>query len=561
MIEAEPGASGQDQDALVARAEAAARDGEPWAARTAYEAALRGLERSQPLRVRALAGLGWTLRVLGDARTALRQHEEAIAVQRGINPRDQDMIAVLRSGRADALMALDRCDEALNEYEMILEAGTKSDQFRAATLNLAGEAAARAGHHDRAAGHQAAAVALLRTLLPPGDKQLGLALANLGASLLHVDRLDAAEAVLREALRIGPDLLVATGNLVQLLNRSGREAEGRALADATYERQKRGFTVQQPVPPDPAGTLLTLWSLEGNIPCQHLLRRLPLRVIEWHVEFSGPDQELPQHDLVLNLVGDADGGAAALAQAATFQQRCAVPLLNDPARVLRTRRDLIGDTLHGIDAVVVPRAVRVAGTALRDGAVLKAHGLRLPVLLREAGRHGGESVQRIATPEDLERAAAELQADAVYVTDYHDYASADGLHRKYRVIFVDRVPLPYHLAISRHWLVHYFSAEMEHADRLAEEQRFLADMPAALGPDAVAALRDVARRLDLDYCGADFSLLPDGRVLLFESNATMLVHPEQPGTPFADKAPYIDHIFHAFDTMIMRHIAEHRQAR
>ena len=117
---------------------------------------------------------------------------------------------------------------------------------------------------------------------------------------------------------------------------------------------------------------------------------------------------------------------------------------------------------------------------------------------------------------------------------------------------IDRAPMPYHLAISSNWLVHYFSAEMERDDRVAEEQAFLADMPGCLGPVATAALGAIARRLDLDYGGADFSLLPDGRVLLFESNATMLVHPEPPGSRHDGKNPFIDRILHAFEAMVMR---------
>jgi hypothetical protein len=64
------------------------------------------------------------------------------------------------------------------------------------------------------------------------------------------------------------------------------------------------------------------------------------------------------------------------------------------------------------------------------------------------------------------------------------------------MIFVDREPYPYHLAISQHWLVHYFSADMLHpAWKRQEEERFLAEPRAALGRPAMAALTAIARRL------------------------------------------------------------------
>ena len=56
--------------------------------------------------------------------------------------------------------------------------------------------------------------------------------------------------------------------------------------------------------------------------------------------------------------------------------------------------------------------------------------------------------------------------------------------------------------------------------------------------------------MDLDYAGVDFSMLPDGRVLLFEANATMLVHPEDPDGVLAHKNPAIERIFEAFRAML-----------
>ncbi|MGC1301965.1 MAG: hypothetical protein WA840_06295, partial [Caulobacteraceae bacterium] len=119
-------------------------------------------------------------------------------------------------------------------------------------------------------------------------------------------------------------------------------------------------------------------------------------------------------------------------------------------------------------------------------------------------------------------------------------------------LFVDRRPYPYHLAISKHWMVHHASADMAaDAWRMEEELRFLADPEAAIGARALAAVGAIARRLDLDYAGLDFSVLPDGQVLVFEANATMLIHPEPPEGLFARKNPYIQNILDAFDTHLI----------
>ena len=41
-------------------------------------------------------------------------------------------------------------------------------------------------------------------------------------------------------------------------------------------------------------------------------------------------------------------------------------------------------------------------------------------------------------------------------------------------------------------------------------------------------------------------------MLLFESNATMLVHPEPPGSRHDGKNPFIDRILLAFEAMVLR---------
>ena len=53
-------------------------------------------------------------------------------------------------------------------------------------------------------------------------------------------------------------------------------------------------------------------------------------------------------------------------------------------------------------------------------------------------------------------------------------------------------------------------------------------MQATLGSRAVTALNGICGRLGLDYAGVDFALAPNGSVLLFEANATMVIVPPDP---------------------------------
>ena len=206
------------------------------------------------------------------------------------------------------------------------------------------------------------------------------------------------------------------------------------------------------------------------------------------------------------------------------------------------------------DPIVVPAgrlaAVGIAAVGAQTQARIDAAGLALPLLVRPVATHGGEGLVRCGTCAELSAALA-AQSGPFYVSAYCDTRDPDGSYRKYRMIFVDRKPYPYHLAISPHWMVHYYSAGMEGVRwKLDEEARFLADPSSALGARAMAAIAAVGERLDLDYAGVDFTVLPDGSVFVFEANATMLAHRERPGGELAHKNDYVQRIADAFEAMM-----------
>jgi Tetratricopeptide repeat len=158
-----------------------------------------------------------------------------------------------------------------------------------------------------------------------------------------------------------------------------------------------------------------------------------------------------------------------------------------------------------------------------------AADLDFPLLLRSPGFHTGRHFRRVAERAALAGALAALPGETLLAIQYLDARGPDGLARKYRVMFIDGVAWPVHLAIAADWKVHYFTADMAaDAAYRAEEARFLADMPGVLGPRAIVALDAVAAALGLDYAGVDFARAADGTLLLFEANAAMVLNPPDP---------------------------------
>lgn len=387
------------------------------------------------------------------------------------------------------------------------------------------------------------------------------ALADVATGYFMLERDAPAERWYRLLLALAPDSAMALQNLGALCLRNQRSAEGLAFKQQAYALQR---VFIERVPGARRRVLLLCTGLAaGNVPFEGLLSAGLSDRIKYAIDCAKPEEDaaLPSFDLVFNALGDADAAAPCQDRLERFADSCLQPVLNRPEAVAQTRRDRLAGRLHGVPGLVCPACLRLEGPEALTTAVASvggAGGPDWPVLLRPAGTHGGEGLWRCEGKTELVRAVQAMDG-AFYLSQYQDYRSADGHFRKYRMVFVDGQPWPYHLAIGEHWLLHYFSADMLAQDwKRDEERRFLDNPAAVLGASAMAALRTLGERLGLDYAGVDFSLLPDGRLLVFEANATMLVHRERGEGPLAHKNAAVQHIYEAFEAMLRRRLEPSR---
>jgi phosphoserine aminotransferase len=361
----------------------------------------------------------------------------------------------------------------------------------------------------------------------PGDLACQV---NLGTLLLLADDLPGARARYETALRIAPDDPHAHAGMSFVLARQGDERGAAA-------HRNRGFAgrplIARPYRGDdaPVLVLLLVATTAANVPIERFLDDRTFQVWIAAPEFLARNEALPEHHLVVNAIGDADGAPTALDAAQAFLARTTAAVINHPLQVALTGRVVNARRLAAIAGVVAPRAVSVSRDALLAPgahAVLADHGLDFPLLLRSPGFHTGEHFLQVAGGPDLAAAVAQLPGDELIAMAFIDTRDAQGWTRKYRVMMIDGELYPLHLAISRNWKVHYFSADMAHnARHRAEEKAFLDDMAAALGDQAMATLRRIQDVLGLDYAGVDFTLGVDGALVVFEANATMVVyHPD-----------------------------------
>jgi tetratricopeptide (TPR) repeat protein len=346
---------------------------------------------------------------------------------------------------------------------------------------------------------------------------------NLGALLIETGEFSEAETQFRAALAAEPALAPAHQGLARVLTATGQGARAAAHWKAGFAR---GWLAPQPYRGEGTGIpiLLLVSARGGNIPTRALLDDTVFAVTAVYAEHCDPAEPLPAHAAIFNAIGDADLCAEALARAAGIVARASAPVINPPAAVAATTRAAVARRLAGIPGLVAPEI-----RTLPRAELLAADDLAFPHLIRAPGFHTGEHFVRVERRADLAAAIADLPGDQLLAIAPLDARGPDGLARKYRVMLIGDALYPMHLAISAHWKVHYFSAAMaDNEAHRAEEAAFLADMPAVLGPAAMAALAAIGAALGLDYAGVDFGLAPDGRLLLFEANPGMVIQPPGP---------------------------------
>ena len=381
----------------------------------------------------------------------------------------------------------------------------------------------------------------------------GSAVARVGfaEALIEAAEFEQAAAQGRVALRLQPGLAAAHRVMARCLDAQGdvRAAAHRYL----------GFRRHPVIPPrgPVAGrkrALLLVAARGGNIGMQGWFDPAIWAVSVAYADYLPADLWLGDYDLVVNAIGDADFADAALADLARRIAACAVPVINAPAAVRDTGRVAVARRLAGLPGVVVPR---VRSVSRQEAEAIP----EFPMLLRVPGYHTGQYFERADDGCGLQNALRRLPGNDLLAIDYVETRNADGFWRKYRVLIIEGVIYPVHLAVSDHWKVHYFSAPMADSQaHRAEDRRFITDMAGVLGAGAMNALSAIGRELGLDYVGVDFARREDGSILVFEANATM-VAPAPPFEPIGARSiwdyrrPAIRSITRAVQAMLQRRCA------
>ena len=231
--------------------------------------------------------------------------------------------------------------------------------------------------------------------------------------------------------------------------------------------------------------------------------------------------------LIFNEISDPDSHHQALKRCEEVCWKLQLPVINHPTKILKTTRDSISILLKDIPGLRMPETVRFIPRSPEDVFTeINSAGIAFPVIVRTAGSHGGISSILINGRNDYDKLHIyAFDGSAFYLTEYVDYASEDGLYRKYRIVVVDGVPLFRHHLVNNEWMIHASSKEfMAENTHLMEESRSRREaFDEQTLPMIKPAIDEINRRLGLEYYGIDCNIDNQGNILVFEVNANMNV--------------------------------------
>lgn len=493
----------------------------------------RALEvRSQQSTAAAHSSTEWAPRVARES--ALAEIESRIAA-------DPNTIE-LKLERAGLLAELGRTGDARNAYMDVVS----SEPSHRAALNHLGALLNSTGYRTAA-----------RTVFWEAVRQHpqdSLSQVNLANALYESGKTEAARGHYETALSLDPEFPEAHQGMSYVLAELG-DRERAAWHRKKGFGQRSIYTLPYRGAGTPVPIVLLVSALGGNIPTRNFLDERVFETTAIVAEFYGPNVPLPKHQLIFNVIGDADLDAKGLAAAQSLVASSKAKVLNPPAVVMATGRADNAERLSRLPGVIAPATVTLAREVLlsadAEGALAR-HGLRFPLLVRTPGFHTGRNFVRVEKADSLRETVEALPGGELTAIEYLDARGAGGKVRKYRVMMIDGELYPLHVAISSHWKIHYFTAEMaESVEHRAEDAEFLENMAGVLGSRAMTALVEIQRMLGLDYAGIDFGLSPAGDLLLFEANATMVVNPPEPDERWAYRRPPVDRIFQAVRKMLL----------
>jgi hypothetical protein len=297
----------------------------------------------------------------------------------------------------------------------------------------------------------------------------------------------------------------------------------------------------------------------GNTPIDFILEGSD---IELQTLYIVPNCELPvplpEHDVAIVIASESPQSSVALAEMIRLAPRWPRPMVNPPHLIPNLDRDKLYRLLQGIEGIDIPTTIAVGLEQLEEvaGATTSldavAPGTAFPIIIRPRGSHAGRGLAKLTDTAEMRAYLDGNPAREFFVSRFIDYASADGLFRKYRIVVVNGKTYPCHMAIADQWDIWYLNAGMSFSEaKRAEEAAFMQTFNEGFAARHRAGLSRIIERVGLDYFLIDCAENRNSELLIFEADNTAVVHNMDSPQLFPYKQPQMLEIFKAFAAMLV----------
>lgn len=176
----------------------------------------------------------------------------------------------------------------------------------------------------------------------------------LGGVLLELDDLDGARSAFERALRLQPGMRKPWAGLGLVYERTGDvERADRAWREAYREGGAAVGAYRGEG--EPLRVLVLCSAIGGNVPLDPVFDERIFQTITLFAESFHDTMHLPRHDVVFNVVGNADLSVRAVDKAEMVTAATTAPVINHPARVRDTGRAAVARRLAEVPGMVTPR--------------------------------------------------------------------------------------------------------------------------------------------------------------------------------------------------------------
>ncbi|MDG2340527.1 MAG: tetratricopeptide repeat protein [Paracoccaceae bacterium] len=415
---------------------------------------------------------------------------------------------------------------------------------------------------------------------PRGENESPREFAQRGLVLLRQGHFDQAADVLQQAAQLLPDDRSTHLAFASVLTRLGLQNAARDVFRDFVQRNPLGKLSAKIGVGDPL--LLVVRGFDktkptigkrtngdykpklrgGHFTIQYLLEKdaIARRTFTIAGDAGINEDLLPDFSVMLNTIAEPDIEDASLKSLEQYlAKHPTTTIINKPQRVRDTARDKNYERLQGVGDFTFPKTVRFELTngGPKDIANhLAENNMPMPVIIRRVGTQTGKTTQLIENDGDLFQYAAKPLSGEFYAIAYREILWRGEYFRKLRLFCIDGEFYPVVCHLDKIWNVHGGNRkEIMRDDEvlMAEEQAFLANWKDFVGQENADILYKIADATDLEFFGIDFTVDDDGKIFIYELNASMR-HSFDHALNFPYKLPYDQAISAAFNKMVLSRV-------